>query len=113
MQLITELNDNPKQNLRFIVDTGEEFTISFVYRENAQLWFYDLQYQDFILNGMGLVVSPNILRQWKNIIPFGISVISNDINDPFFLDDFKSGRVQLIVLNKNDVETVENLSYGL
>jgi len=58
------------------------------------------------------VTSPNILRNYKNILPFGISIITEDGSEPFLIDDFSTGRVGFFVLNKEEVESFESQFYN-
>lgn len=52
-------------------------------------------------------MTPNALRCFLRIIPFGIAFSTNSYVEPFQLDDFSSGRVQMYLLNSEDVQTIE------
>ena len=56
--------------------------------------------------------NPNILRQVKNLYNFGIGCSVIDGTEPWFVDDFLTGRASLFVLNKADVDYVEKNIYG-
>lgn len=111
MNQITALTDDPRQSLTISLDDNSKVSFSLVFREQQQGWFYSLIYGEFSLNNRRLVTSPNILRQFKNIIPFGIFIDSTDNLDPAFLEDFSSGRILFYVLNSEDVLTVEEDIY--
>lgn len=67
----------------------------------------NISYGNFVANGLRLVATPNMLFQWKNIIPFGLMCVSNDGYDPFYLDDFTTGRIKIYLLNSTDVPIFE------
>ena len=110
---ITEITDDARQSLKVVVETGEEFSLSLEYRESQQLWFCSVSYLDTTINGLGLVASFNILRQWKNILPFGIAIRTTDVGDPYFADDFTKERAKLYVLTSDEVEQIEAGIYGV
>jgi len=62
-----------------------------------------VQWGDFVLNGISLVASPNLLFGYKNILPFGLLVAANGGIDPAYLDDFTTGRVKIYVMTQAEV----------
>ncbi len=50
-----------------------------------------------------------MLRQFRNIIPFGLACVIADGFEPVYQDDFTSGRASLYLLNEADVAEVETL----
>lgn len=110
MKRIITITDDPKQSMTIILDDGTRVFLSLMYKQNQSAWFYDLTYGTaFNFYGRRLVVSSNILRSFRDLIPFGIACMTKDTNDPTKLDDFSAERAKLYILNQADVEEVENL----
>ena len=107
MQKLTGLTEDSKQNLLFYLENDEVSEIDLEFRDNVRGWFYGIKYNNFVIKNRKLVNSPNIIRQYKNILPFGISAISNDKLDPLFLSDFVNERIQIFILEKNEVLEIE------
>lgn len=121
MKRIVELNDQSKQKINFILDNNEIFVFQLYFIDNQIGWFYNIDYENGkkIINGRRLVVAPNVLFQWKNILPFGLFVSSTDGGDPYFQNDFVSidggatePRIQLYVLTKEEVGLVDTQFYA-
>lgn len=109
MQILNEITNYPKQKFTVITTEGEEFTLKLNYSPTQQLWFFDIEYNDFILNNHCAVTSYNMLKQWKNILPFGMGIICTDEGDPYFIDDFSSKRCRVTILSIAEVEELERL----
>ncbi len=60
-----------------------------------QAWYYDFTYKNFTVNCSKVVLSPNSVRTFKRLIPFGLAFISNGDTDPFEIDSFSSGQVNM------------------
>lgn len=114
MQLINTLSDTPIQKFSFkSVDTRENIDFTLRYMPTQRSWYLDFIYNNQEFNGNKVVLSENILRMYKNIIPIGISIIADKHIEPFALDDFSSGRVLFYILNKEEVKQVESDIYGI
>jgi hypothetical protein len=72
----------------------------------------DVDYENFSAKGLGVCLHPNLLRDFRRVLPFGVFVRSLDGVDPILLNDFLSGRVELYVLNLDDMEFVESTIVG-
>lgn len=109
MNNVDIINENPSQSLTLVLENGKNVNMKLRYCDVQRGWFYDLSYLDFNLYGRRLVTSQNMLRQFKNIIPFGLSVLTNDGYEPVFIDDFKNGRASMYTLNEEEVAYLETL----
>lgn len=107
MKQLDRLTDLPKQQYIVPLDDGSLVTVYLEYMPRQQLWKLNVSSGDFTANGITMTSFPNILRQFKNIITFGILVISNDGIDPRYIDDFTTGRVRIFMLSQADVELIE------
>jgi hypothetical protein len=88
-----------------ILADGTSVTLTFIYRPAVQRWTVDVERGTFIARGIGLSTHPNLLRVWRNIIPFGLQVTTKDGTDPFMADDLQSGRVVINMLDQTAGET--------
>jgi len=68
-----------------------------------------LVYGTFVLNNYRVVVSPNCLRAFRGVIPFGIACDTTDGYEDLFINDFSNGRASLYLLNSDDVKSVEDI----
>lgn len=112
MQRITNITDTPKQEISFILDDGSMIIIRLYFISSQIGWFFDLEYNGITSNCRRLTNSPNIIRDKINIFPFGIGCTVSDGQEPWFVDDFSKGRVNLYILDKDDVAYVEKEVYG-
>jgi len=113
MKQITEITDYPNQKFTVVTETNESFELKLQYSDVNQGWFYSLNYDDLvIINNARVVTSANMLRNFKNQLPFGLSAITNDGSEPIFVDDFSTGRVSMFLLNESDVAEIEQEFYN-
>lgn len=113
MQEITTLTTSPNQLHTLVLDNNDTADFRLYYAARMQEWFYDLSYQNFIINGAKVVLTPNSLRQFKNILPFGIAFYSDDDIEPFQITDFGYGRVKMGILNAEEVKQIEEEVFNL
>ena len=106
------LTSDAKQSNRVKLPDASTIDFNFNYAPTQNSWFMDVAYGDKRLNGLRLVVSPNCLRQYSRILPFGVTVTSTNSVDPYFIDDFSEGRISVYVLDSDDLEMLEN-EYGI
>lgn len=107
MKLINSFSDAADQQMTIVLDDGSAVQLEFFYRGGIQRWFVDITHPLITLRGYGLTQGPNILRQWRNLIPFGMAVLAVDGIDPIQSTDFQSGRVQVYILNVADIQAIE------
>ena len=109
MKQITLLTNNANQKVAIVTDDGLLVSLTFRFLPSQQMWMYDVSQDTFTANGRTLVVSPNNLMQFRNIINFGLFCRSTDGYEPYKIDDFSSGRVAVFVLNADEVSQVEEI----
>ena len=112
MQIITSITDQPKQSFVLRLDNNESVTMRLYFYESQNSWYFDFEYKDYVSNGNKVVLTFNALRCLKKIIPFGIGFVSVSYADPFSLDAFTSGQVMMLLLNQEDVQTIEETIYN-
>lgn len=112
MKEITEISDNPKQQFSFQLENGKLITIKLYFISSQIGWFFDLEYEGVASNCHRVTNTPNIIREKRNIYPFGIGCSITDGEEAWFVDDFSTRRASLYVLEKDNVELVEKELYG-
>lgn len=114
MFLIQNISDYPTQSKTLNLPDGSliNITISFVPMQKSWV-FRKIEYGDFVVHNVKIVKSPNILRQFKNIIPFGIACDSLENRDPYFVQDFSSRAFSLYLLSREEVQAFEDVLSGI
>ena len=114
--LIDTLTDGADQLLTLILDDGSLAQVEMQYEGTTQRWLMNVSHPTIPPNGIiynkEVCFSPNIMREWRNIIPFGLCCTSTDGGDPVSIEDFVDGRCNLYLLNAADVIAVEQQVYG-
>lgn len=100
MQQIT-LNEN--STIKVVNAKNENFTIYINYNSTRQCWFLDLESEKFNLYGIKITSVLNVLRQWKDKLGFGLYIKTENNSEPFFLEDFNTGRSKIYLLEPNDL----------
>lgn len=113
MQQITSITSEPKQRMTLVLENNETVDFLLYYLPRQQSWFYDFTYNTLTCKGSKVNLTPNSLRQFKRVIPFGIAFMSNDSVEPFDIDDFSNGRVIMYVLNVDEVKQIESEVFNL
>lgn len=88
-----------------IINAKEETYTGYLnYNSTRQGWFLDLVSDNFKLYGIRITSCPNILRQWKDKLGFGIEVYCEQKGEPFFWEDFNTGRAKIFLLEPSDLK---------
>lgn len=109
MTLIDNLTAFSDQVTNLLLTDGTVATVRFKFDGATERWRIDVTHGTHVLNGIGLCCSPNILSQWRDVIPFGLACVTADQTDPFRSTDFAVGRVKMYLLDRADVASVETL----
>lgn len=107
MRQIDNLSSDADQVLQVTLADGSIVSFEFFYRAAIQRWTCSVARINFEADNLNLCVHPNLLRGYRDRIPFGLAITSNDGADPAFIDDFASGRIKVYVLDFDDVVAVE------
>lgn len=107
MRLIDRLTTDARQRYTLVAEDGEEIDLLLWYAPSQQGWMMDVTAGSFTVEGVQLVNAPNIMRIYRNFINFGFTITVNDGLDPYYLDDFVSGRVKFYLLTAAEVEQIE------
>ncbi len=114
MLRIQQVTSNPLQRQTLLLPDGTSLTLTLYFRPQQLGWFVNsLVYGDFTLNGLRITNSPNMLNQWRNLLPFGFACFSTANREPSLQEDFSSGASKLYILTQAEVdEYAEYLSRG-
>ena len=111
MNIIQNISDSSPQVLKIRLPDGSTVTWTLTYRPNQYGWFYDISWDGitpaWVCNGNRLVTSPNILRQYRGFIDFGITITTQDDGEPVGQEDFVSGYATAILLDPVDIINIE------
>ena len=111
MRKITILNDSPKQTFKYNIDGYDAVEIYLEFKPQQYSWFFNLTWGTFKLFGERVAVSPNLLRQFKDLLPFGIMIEGENALDPFEIDSWIN-KNNFYFLTSDEVLTVESDTYG-
>ena len=112
MLYINQITNDASQQLTLTGIPGLQIGFGLQYYPRSQRWQASITYNNFTLDTIAVVSSLNILRQWRNVIPFGICCISADGLDPYQINDFANGNANLYLLDAADLATIEAEWYG-
>ena len=108
MLYINKITSDPSQTLILTGIPGIQINMNLRYLPRVQQWIMDIQYGTFQVTGLSVTSSLNLLRQWNNIIPFGIACLVQDGLDPYQVTDFANQTANLYLLNSTDVAQIES-----
>lgn len=112
MNIITSLTSQPRQRFTLKLDDNTIAIMELYYYASQKSWYFDIEYGEYQNKGNKVVLTLNAIRHLRNKLPFGIAFVSNSMADAFMLDDFSSGNVLMLLLNKEEVQEVEELFYA-
>jgi len=112
MKVLEGIQALSTQSLTTQFSNGETVVITLDYKLAVQMWYINIEFGDFIVNGLRVCSSPNLLQQFEKIIPFGLNVNVIDNTEPFLINDFSTGRVLLGVLTPEEVQQINEAYEG-
>jgi len=112
MLLLDNITNDPKQIMRLVVSGYETAEFYIEYKPNQYGWFFTLTWQDFTVTNQRITASPNFLRQYKKILPFGLLCSTNNNTDPLTQDSFLTN-CKIYYLDSDDVDETELVIYGV
>ncbi len=113
MLLIQGLTESPLQKTSQVLPDGSIVTMTLYFSVQQASWFLrELIYEDFTLRNIRITTYPNILYQWRNVLPFGLACATVDNRNPNFQEDFSSGSSQLYFLTEDEVAEYVSIING-
>ena len=107
---MTSFTSAPKQFYQLVLDNNETADFHIRYMPRMLSWYFDISYKNTNINNVKIVLHPNILRQFRNKLPFGLMFYTENGSpvEPFQITDFKTGRVKMGILNEEEIIQVES-----
>lgn len=113
MTRIENISIDPLQQHTIVLPDGTSFAMTLYFISMQYGWFItNLTYNDFVLNGLRVCDSPNMLHQFRNQVPFGLACITKGNREPTQLQDFSSLNSSLYLLSEDEVEAYEEFLSG-
>jgi hypothetical protein len=107
VQQLNNLTDAADQLMTIVLDDGSVLQVELIYRAGIQRWVANITHPLLSLTELNLCFFPNMLRAWRNVIPFGLMVTSSTGLDPMNLEDWVNNNNQILILNAAEVAQVE------
>lgn len=111
MEQITSLSNSNTQSMVITTSVIANLQLDLQYYATQRSWMYSVHHENFAIDNQRLHLSWNILDKYKNILPCGLYVKSLDGGEPLFQNDFTYPRIQIFLLNKDEVETIHDLYF--
>lgn len=119
MNILKGFTSDASQTLQVVIEDGSRFSLTLTFRPQQNGWFFDLNWPgsgatpEFVLNGLRLVVSPNMLRQYRDVIPFGLGSFTFDASDPASISALFDGTTDIVLLSAADLAAIEETYFSL
>ena len=108
MYQILSLTDAPKQQFNALISGYDSATIYLEYKPQQYGWFMTVTWGTFVLSNERVSASPNLLRQFKDILPFGLMITGDESLDPSAIDSWVE-KNQMYFLDAADVVEIEGI----
>lgn len=107
MLYINKITADPQQQMNLTGIPGVTINTTLRFMPRIQRWIMGFQFSGRSIQGVPVTTGLNILRQFKNNIPFGIACVSASGLDPFDVQAFISQSSNLYLLNSDDIAQIE------
>lgn len=112
MYQLTQLDSQSKQQIEMILDNQDRVVLKFEYKPNQLGWFFGFKYGDVNYQNIRLTTTYNLLRAYRNWLPFGLRCDTPDMEEPMNIDDFTTGYATVYLLTKEDIQAIEGNYYA-
>ncbi len=104
MLTIQQVTSSPLQQQSVILPDGSTLTYTLAFVPLQYGWFFrSLTWGSWQQGSLRVVNSPNLLYQWRNLLPFGLACYSTANREPTQQQDFSSGASVLYILTAAEV----------
>jgi hypothetical protein len=110
MNPVPGLTASPSQQQTIVLPDGTKLLMQLEYNQLQQGWFFlelDWNSGQWVENGRRIVNHGNMLRQYKNILDFGLACFTVGNREPTQLQDFSSQNSVMYVLTAAEVLAYE------
>lgn len=108
MLYVNKITQDASQIMVLTGITGIQITVTLRYMPRIQQWIMGVDDGTTFIQGISVVNGLNILRQWKNVISYGIQCTTNTGVDPYLVTDFANQVANLYLLDADDVAAIES-----
>lgn len=112
MKYLNKITDAAQQRFFLSGNEGAKIEMVLRYMPTQEAWFVDFTYEDVEIKGVRVVNSLNLLRNYRNLIDFGIQCDTVSGLDPYFPSDFADQSANLYLLTEDEVNNIEVEFYG-
>jgi len=105
------LSSDAKQNFLAPITGYDPVDITIEYKPSQYGWFISLVWGNFSINNERISISPNLLRQFKNVLPFGILISGFQAEEPIFITSWLENN-KFVILDQNDLSMIELRYYA-
>ena len=109
MTWINTIINSANQSMTLKLPNGDKISFELIYMRGNQGWYYSFTYGSFSISNKRIVTGVNMLRAFRNILPFGFACTTTDGYEPIYIDDFSSGRANFYLLDSTDIVSVETM----
>ncbi len=111
MYQLTQLGSEAKQEITMLLSDTTRIVFTFEYKSNQMGWFFGFTYNDENYTNIRLTTCYNILRAYRNWLPFGLRCDTQDGGEPMSINDFSNNYATVYLLEKEDIEAIESNYY--
>ena len=111
MKKIPGITDDAKQQFNAVIEQYDNATIYLEYKPQQYGWFMNITWGSFSTSNIRVTNYPNILSQFKNVLPFGICITSLNGVDPVNQDDWLANN-SFYILEGSEVQEFEAITGG-
>lgn len=111
MQKITGFGNESKQILDQELPNGEIYSLELEYQTQGDIttsgWFLSLKYNDlYIFTYQKLCLKADYLYEYKNFLPYGIFIYSENKLEPNFLNCFSLDLVKMYIIDSTERDSI-------
>lgn len=101
---VAQITTDPLQTQTLVLPDQSLLSLTLYFVPMQYGWFINnLTWNSFVLNGLRITNSPNMLYQFQNELTFGLACFSKDNREPTQQGDFASGASSLYILSAAEV----------
>ncbi len=107
MLYINKITNAPSQSINLTGIPGITIGMTLRFLPRIAGWMMGLSYGATTINGIIVTTNYNLIRQFRNLLPFGIMCITTNTLDPYDINDFANQVANLYLLDSADVAAIE------
>ena len=105
---ITTIGAQPRQTFSIPLEGYDAIGVTMEFKPEQYCWFISIVWGNWGASNERVIASPNMLRQFVDILPFGFLISGPGSLDPFSVDAWQNGW-KFYLLDTTDIAEVEAL----